>query len=148
KLEADAEALRRELGEDRWLLVFRNAGKQALKMCQSVSRSVEKLATALDRDEQHTDTAALAKKIESYEAKKNHYGTAIERVLAIIDRGVLDRLTVNGEILGLQSDMKRKWASIQAEMRELDSRLLGVNLDLRNQQLRDSELVSLVRQST
>ncbi|KAH0404428.1 karyogamy protein, partial [Aureobasidium melanogenum] len=138
KLEADAEALRRELGEDRWLLVFRNAGKQALKMCQSVSRSVEKLATALDRDEQHTDTAALAKKFESYEAKKNHYGTAIERVLAIIDRGVLDRLTVNGEILGLQSDMKRKWASIQAEMRELDSRLLGVNLDLRNQQLRDS----------
>ncbi|THY60199.1 karyogamy protein [Aureobasidium pullulans] len=138
KLEADAEALRRELGEDRWLLVFRNAGRQALKMCQSVSRSVQKLATALDRDEQHTDTAALAKKVESYEAKKNHYGTAIERVLAIIDRGVLDRLTVNGEILGLQSDMKRKWAGIQAEMRELDSRLLGVNLDMRNQQLRDS----------
>ncbi|KEQ72160.1 karyogamy protein [Aureobasidium namibiae CBS 147.97] len=138
KLEADAEALRRELGEDRWLLVFRNAGRQALKMCQSVSRSVQKLATALDHDEQRTDTAALAKKVESYEAKKNHYGTAIERVLAIIDRGVLDRLTVNGEILGLQSDMKRKWASIQAEMRELDSRLLGVNLDVRNQQLRDS----------
>ncbi|CAD0082848.1 unnamed protein product [Aureobasidium vineae] len=138
KLEADAESLRRELGEDRWLLVFRNAGKQALKMCQSVSRSAEKLATALDRDEQHTDTATLAKKVESYEAKKNHYGTAIERVLAIIDRGVLDRLTVNGEILGLQSDMKRKWASIRANMRELDSRLLGVNLDMRNQQLRDS----------
>ena len=138
KLEADAEALRRELGEDRWLLVFRNAGRQALKMCQSVSRSVQKLATALDHDEQRTDTAALAKKVESYEAKKNHYGTAIERVLAIIDRGVLDRLTVNGEILGLQSDMKRKWAGIQAEMRELDSRLLGVNLDVRNQQLRDS----------
>jgi hypothetical protein len=138
KLEADAEALRRELGEDRWLLVFRNAGRQALKMCQSVSRSVQKLATALDHDEQRTDTAALAKKVESYEAKKNHYGTAIERVLAIIDRGVLDRLTVNGEILGLQSDMKRKWAGIQAEMRELDSRLLGVNLDTRNQQLRDS----------
>jgi hypothetical protein len=138
KLEADAEALRRELGEDRWLLVFRNAGRQALKMCQSVSRSVQKLATALDHDEQRTDTAALAKKVESYEAKKNHYGTAIERVLAIIDRGVLDRLTVNGEILGLQSDMKRKWASIQAEMRELDSRMLGVNLDIRNQQLRDS----------
>lgn len=138
KLEADAEALRRELGEDRWLLVFRNAGRQALKMCQSVSRSVEKLKTALDRHEQHTDPASMAKKMESYEAKKNHYGTAIERVLAIIDRGVLDRLTVNGEILGLQSDMKRKWAGIQADMRELDSRLLGINLDLRNQHLRDS----------
>lgn len=138
KLEADAEALRRELGEDRWLLVFRNAGKQASKMCQSVSRSAGKLRSAIDHAEHHTDPASVAKMVESYEAKKNHYGTAIERVLAIIDRGVLDRLTVNGEILGLQSDMKRKWAGIQAEMRELDSRLMNINLDVRNQQLRDS----------
>jgi hypothetical protein len=138
KLEADAESLRRELGEDRWLLVFRNAGKQAMNMCQSVSRSIEKLETALDHDEQFKDSPSLAKKVESYEAKKNHYGAAIERVLAIIDRGVLDRLTVNGEILGLQSDMKRKWAAVNADMRKLDTRLLGVNLDMKNQQLRDS----------
>lgn len=138
KLEADAEALRRELGEDRWLLVFRNAGRQALNMCESVSRSMEKLTSAVESSEQHADTTAIARTIESYEAKKTHYGPAIERVLAIVDQGVLGRLTVNGEILGLQSDMKRKWARLQSDMRDLDSKLLDMNVNLRNQQLRDS----------
>lgn len=138
KLEADAESLRRELGEDRWLLVFRNAGRQALKMCESVSRTMEKLRHAVQEREQQTDAPSMAKKIESYEAKKTHYGPAIERVLAIVDRGVLDRLTVNGEILGLQSDMKRRWAGLQANMRDMDSTLLDMNVNLRNQQLRDS----------
>lgn len=138
KLEADAESLRRELGEDRWLLVFRNAGRQALKMCESVSRTMDKLKVAMRNGEQQTNAPAVAKKIESYEAKKTHYAPAIERVLAIIDRGVLDRLTVNGEILGLQSDMKRKWSALEADMRELDSRMLDMNVNMRNQQLRDS----------
>lgn len=138
KLEADSEALRRELGEDRWLLVFRNAGRQAMKMCKSVWRSVEKLQAAIDAGEQQKDAAAIARKIESYEAKKTHYGPAIEQVLAIVGRGVLDRLTVNGEILRLQSDMKRQWSNLQASMRTLDSNLVGMNIDMRNQELRDS----------
>ncbi|KAK5142429.1 hypothetical protein LTR04_002239 [Oleoguttula sp. CCFEE 6159] len=138
KLEADAEALRRELGEDRWVLVFRNAGRQALKMCESVARSYSKLRQAIDNGAQHTDLPATAKKIESYEAKKMHYGPAIERVLAIIDRGVLDRLTVNGEILRLQSDMKRRWSALQADMRDMDLILEELNTNNRNQQLRDS----------
>jgi hypothetical protein len=33
-----------------------------------------------------------------YEAKKMHYIPAIERVVSIIQKGVNDRLTVNGEI--------------------------------------------------
>lgn len=138
KLDNDAESLRRELGEDRWLLVFRNAGRQALKMCESVSRTMEKLRLAIHHREQQIDAPAMAKKIESYEAKKTHYGPAIERVLAIVDRGVMDRLTVNGEILGLQSDMKRRWTGLQHDMRALDTTLLDMNVNMRNQQLRDS----------
>lgn len=135
KLEADAESLRRELGEDRWVLVFRNAGRQALKMCESVRRSEIKLREALDNAE---PTPSTSKKIESYEAKKMHYGPAIERVLAIIDRGVLDRLTVNGEILRLQSDMRRRWSTLQADLRDMDIVLEDMHVSSRNQQLRDS----------
>ena len=47
-LEKDAESLRRELGEDRWVLVFRGAGRQAQKMYESVDRSVVKLREAVD----------------------------------------------------------------------------------------------------
>ncbi|KAK0783555.1 hypothetical protein LTR91_016524 [Friedmanniomyces endolithicus] len=138
KLEVDAEALRRELGEDRWVLVFRNAGRQALKMCESITRSYHKLRDGVDTGEQLQDGISFSKKVENYEAKKLHYGPAIERVLAIIDRGVLDRLTVNGEILRLQSDMKRRWSSLQADMRDMDLMLEDVNNERCAKQLRDS----------
>ncbi|KAK6428898.1 hypothetical protein LTR95_014954 [Oleoguttula sp. CCFEE 5521] len=137
KLEGDAESLRRELGEDRWVSVFRNAGHQALKMCESVSRSFGKLKEHMDAGEFQSNPPAINKMIENYEAKKLHYGPAIERVLAIIDRGVTDRLTVNGEILRLQADMKRRWSLLQADMRDLDAVLEGFS-DAREKQLRDS----------
>lgn len=140
KLEYDAESLRRELGEDRWVLVFRNAGKQALKMCESVERSCVKLHEAVDASEWESNFASFGKKAESFEAKKFHYGPAIERVLAIIDRGVADRLTVNGEILRLQSDMRDRWATLQTEMSGLESTLESLNIaeSAREKQLRDS----------
>ncbi|KAK0660343.1 hypothetical protein DIS24_g3480 [Lasiodiplodia hormozganensis] len=137
RLERDAESLRRELGEDKWVLVFRNAGRQAAKMCESVKRSLIKLREALDEGQHITNLPATAKKIESFEAKRMHYGPAIERVLMIIDKGVKDRLTVNGEILRLQSDMRREWAGLEDEMREMKDRVEGI--DMRDsEQLRDS----------
>ena len=143
RLEADAESLRRELGEDRWVTVFRNAGRQALKMCESITRSFSKLKSGVDLHEQHANPAAMQTKVDNYEQKKRHYGPAIERVLAIIDRGVTDRLTVNGEILRLQSDMKRRWAALQEEMKQMDAAVADIkedlaNVDRQDQQLRDS----------
>ncbi|KAF2670711.1 karyogamy protein [Microthyrium microscopicum] len=137
KLQGDAEALRKELGEDRWVLIFRKAGRQALKMCESVERSVAKLRESLDEGIHHTNPPALTKKIENYEAKREHYGPAIQQVLAIIDRGVSSRLTVNGEILRLQADMQRRWADIEGLMKSMDFALDQLNIS-RHRQLRDS----------
>ncbi|KAI9870729.1 MAG: hypothetical protein M1830_003878, partial [Pleopsidium flavum] len=137
KLEGDAEALRRELGEDRWVLVFRNAGRQAQKMCDSVERSVDKLQEAIDSGSQHSNPPALAKKVDNYEAKKMHYGPAIQRVLGIIEKGLNDRLTVNGEILRLHSDMQSRWSVLEAVMKDMDAGLEDLNLK-KSQQLRDS----------
>lgn len=146
KLESDAEGLRRELGEDRWVLVFRNAGRQAQKLCESVERSVSKLQECIDVGTQHSNPAALAKKIENYEAKKVHYGPAIERVLAIIEKGVNDRLTVNGEILRLHLDTRARWMAIKSELKDMDLALEDLNMN-KNQQLRDSisSIVSIDR---
>ena len=137
KLESDAEGLRRELGEDRWVLVFRNAGRQAQKLCESVERSISKLQECIDVGTQHSNPAALAKKVENYEAKKVHYGPAIERVLAIIEKGVNDRLTINGEILRLHIDTRARWMAMKAEMKDMDLALDDLNMN-KNQQLRDS----------
>ncbi|KAK8056760.1 cortical protein KAR9-domain-containing protein [Apiospora rasikravindrae] len=138
KLEKDADSLRKELGEDKWILVFRSAGRQAEKMIESVDRSAAKLREAVDSGMHLTNPPVLGKKIESYEAKKMHYGPAIERVLSIIDRGVKDRLTVNGEILRLHTEMQAKWQDVKEQMKELDAILEEIQTDKRGQTLRDS----------
>jgi hypothetical protein len=137
KLESEADGLRRELGEDRWVLVFRNAGRQAQKLCESVERSISNLQESIDIGAQHNNPPALAKKVENYEAKKLYYGPAIERVLAIIEKGVQERLTVNGEILRLRSDTRARWMNIKAEIKDMNLALDDLNMT-KNQQLRDS----------
>ncbi|KAL8717530.1 MAG: hypothetical protein Q9225_005237 [Loekoesia sp. 1 TL-2023] len=136
-LERDAETLRRELSEDRWVVVFRNAGRQAEKLCESVERSISKLQESVDAGTQHVNPATLAKKVESYEAKKMHYGPAIERVLVIIEKGVKDRQTINGEVLRLHLDTRARWTSLETQIKELDLALEEMNMN-KNQQLRDS----------
>lgn len=138
KLEKDAESLRKELGEDRWVIVFRGAGRQAQKMHESVERSLVKLKESIDAGHQVNNPSVLTKKLESYEAKKTHYGPAIERVLSIIDKGVKDRLTVNGEILRLHLDLEARWASLKKQTREMDSICEDLHAERRGQQLRDS----------
>lgn len=107
-------------------------------MYDSVERSVTKLRESVDQGLHLNNPAVMGKKIDSYEAKKCHYGPAIERVLGIIGKGVKDRLTVNGEILRLHSDMQRKWEGLKSRMNELDVSIDEIHADHRNQQLRDS----------
>ncbi|KAF2760054.1 KAR9-domain-containing protein [Pseudovirgaria hyperparasitica] len=134
KLEADAEALRRELGEDRWIHLFRNAGNKALTMWQSLSRSIRKLRKAF---EDNADPEYIALKLRSYEEKKPHYPPAIERVLTVIERGIKDRLTINGEILRLQTDVRQKLTELSEEVKDMDAFLEDSQLH-KSQQLRDS----------
>ncbi|OAQ98027.1 hypothetical protein LLEC1_04743 [Akanthomyces lecanii] len=138
KLEKDAESLRKELGEDRWVIVFRGAGRQAQKMHESVERSLLKLGEGLDTRLHLINPPAMTKKIESYQAKRLHYGPAIERVLSIIDRGVKDRLTVNGEILRLHHDLQTRWSKLKQNMKEIDGVVEAILADNRSKQLRDS----------
>lgn len=136
-LERDAQGLRQELGEDRWVLVFRNAGRQAQKLCESVERSIAKVQEAIDVGLQHGNPPLLAKKVEAYEAKKGHYGPAIRKVLSIIEKGVSDRQTVNGEILRVHSDTKTRWQNLEQDIKNMDLALDDIHMN-KNQQLRDS----------
>lgn len=136
-LEADAESLRQELGEDRWLVVFRNAGSQAQKMFESVERSIAKLQESLETGAHVHNPGMLSKRIESYEAKKVHYVPAIERVVSIIEKGVNDRLTVNGAVTRLLSDMVSRTNALKTSIKVMDSSLEDINIS-RSTHLRDS----------
>lgn len=136
-LQQEIKTLAKELGEDRWLIVFRNAGNQAQKMFDSVERSIIKLQEGLESNAQVTNPASLTKRIENYEAKKMHYVPAIERVTSIIQKGLNDRLTVNGEVLRLLSDMQTRTDALKASLRVMDTSLEDVQI-AGNHQLRDS----------
>lgn len=136
KLQKDAKELHCELSEDRWVMVFRNAGRQAHSMYVSIERTVDNLLEAIETGAQHSNPGGLAKKIDSYEAKKIHYGQAIHRVLGIIEKGVKDRITINGEILRLIADLRRRWSALQDVMKDMDLGLKDLNLK-ESQQIRD-----------
>ena len=137
ELQKEADNLRRELSEDRWVIVFRNAARQAQKMCESVERSVVKVQEAVGEGFQRTNPAALAKRVESFEAKKMHYVPAIERVLGIIQKGLKDRLTVNGEILRLHRDLSSRMRELTDAMEDL-RQLLEPVTSKHNSRLRES----------
>ncbi|MCJ1309345.1 hypothetical protein MMC25_003004 [Agyrium rufum] len=137
RLDRDAEKLRQELSEDRWVLVFRNAGRQAQKMCESVEKSIGKIHEAADAGWHQTNPSALVKKVENYEAKKTHYGPAIQRVIAIIDKGMKDRMTSNGEVIKLNSDTQRMWGQLETDIKGVDALIEDLAM-IKSQQLRDS----------
>jgi hypothetical protein len=137
ELSKSAENLRQELSEDRWVIVFRNAGRQAQKMCESVERSVTKVQEAINEGYQRTNPGALGKRIESFEAKKMHYAPAIQRVLGIIQKGLKDRLTINGEILRLHKDLSARMRSLTDAMEDLEALLDPVS-SKQNSRLRES----------
>ena len=137
QLVKEAEDLRRELGEDRWILVFRNAGRQAQKMCESVERSITKVQEGIESGLHQSHPAAFTNRVEGFQAKKMHYSPAIDRVLAIIRKGLNDRLTVNGEILRLQSDMSTRAQNLTASIHAMDNAMEELSGN-QNSQLRDS----------
>ena len=137
QLVKEAEDLRRELSEDRWILVFRNAGRQATKMCESVERSITKVQEGIESRLHQSNPAAFANRVEGFQAKKMHYAPAIDRVLAIVRKGLSDRLTVNGEILRLQSDMSTRAQNLNACIYAMDTALEELSGN-QSSQLRDS----------
>lgn len=159
KLNSDVEGLKKELGEDKWIVLFRNAGKQTASMIESVERSLNKLRDAVNVWEESGGRIDkdLAQRMQNYEAKRVHYGvyillkgfrlgellmsfkqtgSAIDRALGLISKGVHDRITVNGEIIRLETAMRTRWKNLEASIADMEQDMN--DLQLNSQTLRDS----------
>jgi hypothetical protein len=131
KLEADADALREELGEDKWVHSFRQAGSKAVAMYDSLMKSTLRLRQAIDEN----DEEKLASRISTYKDKREHYPPSMKRVLELIDIEMRNRSTVNGEILRIQQDVREKVTDLEVQIRDMDSILDEFNS---GRKLRDS----------
>lgn len=117
KLEADADALREELGEDKWVHSFRQAGSKAVAMYDSCMKSVQRLTEAIeDHDEEK-----IGSRIATYKDKRDHYPPSMKRVLELIDIEMKHRSTVNGEILRIQQDVRQKFVDLESVIKDMDA---------------------------
>lgn len=131
KLESDADALREELGEDKWVHSFRQAGSKALAMWTSLNKSIRKLRQAIEE----ADDEKVSTRISTYKDKRQHYPPSMRRVLELIDIEMKNRSTVNGEILRIQADVRQKVTELEFQTTEMDAMLEEYSS---NRKLRDS----------
>ncbi|KAG6891592.1 hypothetical protein C0992_002630 [Termitomyces sp. T32_za158] len=139
----ESDVLREELKEDKWLTVFRTVTDQADGMMSSLEKAVNRcqdfiwqihrrgvddphqlqtsLPTGQRNDYQPTLTLEVfASLSDSFEAKKKHYMPATSKVLAIIDRGVHDRVTKNGETLRRHAESAQRWKNLRERIARTD----------------------------
>ncbi|KAI2485990.1 KAR9 multi-domain protein [Pyrenophora tritici-repentis] len=131
KLEAEADALREELGEDKWVHSFRQAGSKAVAMYESCMKSIQRLQQAIDDNEEEK----LSTRIATYKDKSNHYPPSMRRVLELIDIEMKHRSTVNGEILRIQQDVRAKVEDLETVTANMDAILADFTA---SRKLRDS----------
>lgn len=138
RLKADADALQQELGEDKWIQVFRNANRSAERMIKSIEKAIGKIRESFEAGQHLLNPNGMAKKVEAYLKRKMHFGSAIEKVLIVIGNGLKDRLTVNGEIVRMHQDTQARWDALREKLYDTDKIIQELQIDEENPKLRDS----------
>ncbi|EDR14569.1 uncharacterized protein LACBIDRAFT_305294 [Laccaria bicolor S238N-H82] len=139
-IQNESDVLREELKEDKWLTVFRTVTDQADGMMSSLEKAVNRCQEFIWQvhrkgvDEPITPASMTKEKapitlevftslLDSFEAKKKHYMPATSKVLSIIDKGVRDRVTKNGETLRRHAESAQKWKNLRERISRTDAEM-------------------------
>ncbi|KXN87416.1 hypothetical protein AN958_08847 [Leucoagaricus sp. SymC.cos] len=151
-LQKETQVLREELKEDKWLTVFRTVTDQADGMMSSLEKAVNRcqdfiwqvhrrgvgaaeelnsmsqtsLVSSGRGDGRAVTFEVFTSLLESYEAKKKHYMPATSKVLAIIDKGVQERVTKNGETLRRHAESAQRWRNLRERISRTDAEMENV----------------------
>ncbi|KAF9006131.1 hypothetical protein BDQ17DRAFT_1352801 [Cyathus striatus] len=145
-VQDESDVLREELKEDKWLTVFRTVTDQADGMMSSLEKAVNRCQDFIWQvhkkgtdntkspriDRQPVSFEAFTAILESYEAKKKHYMPATSKVLSIIDKGVRDRVTKNGETLRRHAESAQRWRNLRERITRTDTEMDNVRKILLN----------------
>jgi len=145
-VQDESEVLREELKEDKWLTVFRTVTDQADGMMSSLEKAVNRCQEFIwqvhrkGADEFQSNAVFIPGRsdklpitfelfttlLDSYEAKKKHYMPATSKVLSIIDKGVRDRVTKNGETLRRHAESASRWKNLRERITRTDTEMENV----------------------
>ncbi|KAH9066707.1 hypothetical protein EDB87DRAFT_1801329 [Lactarius vividus] len=149
-VQEESEVLREELKEDKWLTVFRTVTEQADGMMSSLEKAINRCQDFIWQFQRYgpddsistsssmtsmgsmrsqkspLNMEMLQSLLDSYEAKKKHYMPATTKVLSIIDKGVQDRVTKNGECLRRHADSTQRWKHLKERITRTDAEMEAV----------------------
>ncbi|CAN6657684.1 hypothetical protein TRVA0_030S00496 [Trichomonascus vanleenenianus] len=127
QLNNDIKTLEKELGEDRWCAIFRNTGRQAAQMLDTFEENLSLIAKERRVSSNGGSNEASLQRLERYLTKNMYLVPAIQRIMALFDRAMKDRLTFNGEIVAMQSELHRRWSVLSGlhETYNLDSPVIS-----------------------
>ncbi|EIW58288.1 uncharacterized protein TRAVEDRAFT_47454 [Trametes versicolor FP-101664 SS1] len=140
-VQKESQVLREELKEDKWLTVFRTVTEQADGMMSSLEKAVNRCqdflwqvqkrglddsltasnSSSSGRSDKPLTLDVFDTIVDSYEAKKKHYMPATTKVLSIIDKGVQDRVTKNGECLRRHAECTQRWRNLKERISRTDT---------------------------
>ncbi|KZV94592.1 hypothetical protein EXIGLDRAFT_736619 [Exidia glandulosa HHB12029] len=159
-VQNEAETLRDELKEDKWLAVFRTVSEQAEGMMSSLEKGVTQChdfiwlvqrrntedhqstvssGTSLLSDRSPINYETFTTLLQSFESKKKYYMPSITKVLSVLDKGVRDRVTKNGECLRRHADLRARWHNLRERIGRIDQEMEGVRRMLVNRDMEPSE---------
>ncbi|KAG2338594.1 hypothetical protein BDR05DRAFT_969029 [Suillus weaverae] len=146
-VQNDTDVLREELKEDKWLTVFRTVTEQADGMMGSLEKAVNRCQdfiwqvhrggaedslsqssyrASVSSDKNPLSIEVFNELLNSFEAKKKHYVPATSKVLAIIDNGVQNRVTKNGETLRRHGESAKRWRILKERMAKTEKEMEAV----------------------
>ncbi|KAG2075664.1 hypothetical protein BDR04DRAFT_1091241 [Suillus decipiens] len=146
-VQNDTDVLREELKEDKWLTVFRTVTEQADGMMGSLEKAVNRCQDfiwqvhrggaedslsrssyrgSISSDKNPISIEVFNELLSSFEAKKKHYVPATSKVLAIIDNGVQNRVTKNGETLRRHGESAKRWRILKERMSKTEKDMEAV----------------------
>ncbi|OAX36139.1 hypothetical protein K503DRAFT_772812 [Rhizopogon vinicolor AM-OR11-026] len=149
-VQNETDVLREELKEDKWLTVFRTVTEQADGMMGSLEKAVNRCQDfiwqvhrrgddslsqtsyrgSISSDKNPVSIEVFNELLSSFEAKKKHYVPATSKVLAIIDNGVQNRVTKNGETLRRHGESVKRWRILKEKMAKIDREMQAVRMIL------------------
>lgn len=160
-IQNEAEVLREELKEDKWLTVFRSVSEQAdgmmkslekaVSQCQDFIWQVNKRRTAESLhapDHPPINLETFTTILNSFESKKKYYMPSVSKILSVVDKGVSDRVTKNGECLRLHAEMRQRWHNLKERIGRIDAEMESVRRQIIEGKLDRTETESSISRGT
>ncbi|KAH0836748.1 hypothetical protein J3R83DRAFT_8484 [Lanmaoa asiatica] len=142
-VQQETDELQQELKEDKWITVFRTVTEQADGMMTSLEKAVNRCQDFIwqvhKRNDNNTSRVSFASSVRSekspvsldvfnnllgsFLAKKAHYVPATTKVLAIMDNGVKNRVTKNGEALRRHAEAAKRWRVLRERIERTEKEM-------------------------